>query len=404
MSGPTVAVVFQHIGPYHHARLNAAARHFRVVGVEWSAHDTFGWGRPGEASAYRKVSLFERCMRGAHAGSVLDSALSAAMEENRPDAVAVNGWGDFGSAITLRCCCRRKLPIVLMSESSAGDNRRNWLIEAIKSRVIKLSAAALVGGRAHAKYLAALGLSPEAISTGYDAVDNDHFARGADCARAEPGPLRQRWGLPANYFLASSRFIPKKNLMFLIRAYARYYASDRGESGDNAWKLLLLGDGPQRPDIEALARELHVAESLFMPGFKTYEVLPAYYGLAGAFLHASTTEQWGLVVNEAMASGLPVVVSDRCGCAGELLRHGENGFAFDPRDETGLADYMLQVAHDPVRRSAMGRRSRELIQDWGPERFGHGLRDAVQHALRFPARPRPWFALPLLGLLARRFA
>ena len=209
-TGPTVAVVFQHIGPYHHARLNAAARFLRIVGVEWSAYDTFGWGRAAEPAAYRKVSLLENSHRGTHANSVLASRMTAALEEIRPDAVAVNGWGDFGSAITLDGCRRQRIPIVLMSESSAHDERRTWIKESIKTRILRLCPAALVGGQSHVAYLAALGLSPERISTGYDVVDNAYFARGADAARANPGPHRQRLGLPQNYFLASTDSFPRR--------------------------------------------------------------------------------------------------------------------------------------------------------------------------------------------------
>ena len=292
-----------------------------------------------------------------------------------------------------------------MSESSARDERRTWIREAIKARILQLCSAALVGGQSHVEYLRALGLSAERISTGYDAVDNSHFTRGADEARSNPQSNCQRLGLPHGYFLASSRFIPKKNLLFLVRAYRRYQASHRKSgAGDEPWKLVLLGDGPLRPEIERLARDLLVADAVLLPGFKKYEELPVYYGLAGAFVHASTTEQWGLVVNEAMASGLPVIVSNRCGCAGELVRHGENGFQFDPRNEADLAASMTQIARDPARLAVMGQRSRELIQDWGPDRFGLGLRDAAMCALRTKAMPRSWFARPLLSMLARRFA
>src|SRR5207244_4064698 len=102
-----------------------------------------------------------------------------------------------------------------------------------------------------------------------------------------------------------------KNLPRLLEAFAGY----RRLAGDAAWELVLLGDGPLRPELVALLKDLELDGHVLLPGFKQYDELPAYYGLAGAFIHASTTEQWGLVVNEAMASGLPVLVSDRCGCA-----------------------------------------------------------------------------------------
>jgi glycosyltransferase involved in cell wall biosynthesis len=140
-----------------------------------------------------------------------------------------------------------------------------------------------------------------------------------------------------------------------------------------------------------------------LAGFRQYEELPAWYGLASAFVHASTTEQWGLVVNEAMASGLPVIVSERCGCAPDLVEHGVNGFTFDPYDVPALADLMQRVAAmTDERRAAMGAAGQRIIADWGPERFADGLMKAVQVALSRPLPTASWFDQGLLRLLARR--
>jgi glycosyltransferase involved in cell wall biosynthesis len=130
-----------------------------------------------------------------------------------------------------------------------------------------------------------------------------------------------------------------------------------------------------------------------MPGFKQYEELPHYYAHAGAFIHASTTEQWGLVVNEAMASGLPVLVSNRCGCAADLVKEGENGWTFDPRNEEQMADGMRRISADDEVRFAMGSRSREIIRRWGPDRFAAGLSDAVNASFNGPP--------PLIGVSDR---
>src|SRR5206468_501416 len=100
--------------------------------------------------------------------------------------------------------------------------------------------------------------------------------------------------------------------------YARY----RMAAGPGAWSLVVLGDGVLRGDLEQLRTELNLGDHVLFPGFKQYDELPAYYGLATAFIHASMVEPWGLVVNEAMAAGLPVLVSARCGCAWDLVEEG----------------------------------------------------------------------------------
>src|SRR5205807_667519 len=124
-----------------------------------------------------------------------------------------------------------------------------------------------------------------------------------------------------------------------------------------------------------------------MPGFKSYQDLPTYYGLAGAFVLPSESEQWGLVVNEAMAAGVPVIVSDRCGSAPELVQDGWNGFTFPVGDSKRLADLLLRVARQ-CDVPEMGRRARERIAAWSPERFAAGLSSAVAAALNHPVPRR----------------
>jgi glycosyltransferase involved in cell wall biosynthesis len=122
-------------------------------------------------------------------------------------------------------------------------------------------------------------------------------------------------------------------------------------------------------------------ESVRLPGFVPYDFLPVYYGLAAALVHPSTTEQWGLVVNEAMASGLPVVVSERCGCVPELLVPGRNGGVFDPLDEDSMVSEMLALSSLSDSLEAMGAESRRIVADFGLERFARGFDAAVTTAV-----------------------
>jgi glycosyltransferase involved in cell wall biosynthesis len=212
-------------------------------------------------------------------------------------------------------------------------------------------------------------------------VDNEYFTQGANEVRSKKAEVRRRYGLPENYFLASARFLEKKNLFTLLRAYATY----RHNAGDNAWKLILLGDGPLRHGLEIERAALKIEHDVLMPGFKQYDELPGYYALANAFVHTSTTEQWGLVVNEAMASGLPVIVSNRCGCVPELVGEGVNGFTFNPDDAGQLGELMLRLSKES-QLPAMGDVGRNIISDWGIERFGQGLSAAAEQAMGLPPK------------------
>ena len=159
-----------------------------------------------------------------------------------------------------------------------------------------------------------------------------------------------------------------------------------------------------RPALEAQVERLALSENVKMPGFQQYRELPLYYGLASVFILPSTTEQWGLVVNEAMASGLPVLVSNRCGCAPDLVEEGRNGYTFDPFDQTNLADLMLRISDDGCDREAMGRVSRKIIAEWSPERFGYNLIQAANRAIGLPRRTSGLIDTLILKLLIARLS
>jgi glycosyltransferase involved in cell wall biosynthesis len=138
-----------------------------------------------------------------------------------------------------------------------------------------------------------------------------------------------------------------------------------------------------------------------MPGFKQYSELAPYYGFASAFIHPSTSEPWGLVVNEAMASRLPVLVSERCGCARDLVRTGQNGFTFDPSRPGELSQLMLRISTSPTESERLGRAGAVLISRWGPERFARGLRNAAHKAVDVGACSRMSLLLFVRCLLHR---
>jgi glycosyltransferase involved in cell wall biosynthesis len=379
---PAVAVVFHHIGPYHHARLNAAADRLSMTGIEWSAKGYDAWGAAGDPARYYKISLFSEAADRYPRSRQRREAFRWALEQAKPDVVVVNGWNNFGSLAAADCCVRRGIPMVVMSESSRQDEpRRSWK-EMIKRRIVNLYSAALVGGQRHVAYLVELGMPGERIFTGYDVVDNAYFARRAFEIRNSNPPqadeIRKKHGLPENYFLASARFIEKKNLPSLIKAYAEYRQMAEGNA---PWDLVLLGEGPLRETLNTQLSTLNLHAHVHLPGFKQYHELPAYYALAKAFVHASTAEQWGLVVNEAVASGLPVIVSNRCGCAPELVAN--NGFTFDPLNEHELASRLMEMASLPDQDlQDFGEASRRIAARFGPDRFGEGLEQAARVAIQ----------------------
>ena len=385
-----LALLFDHFGPYHLARLRGVASSVDTLGVQFHGRSRdYAW-EVGEHSGVRLTTLAEDgvCLTTAQFREKLDSALGAF----GPDVVAIPGWSSCGALVALQWCLAHGVPAVLMTESSRHDESRKPLKEWLKRRLLRHFAAALAGGSSHADYLEDLGMPRSRVFLGYDVIDNDHFRRkeGAQSV-ASTRP----------HFLASARFIEKKNLFRLLRAYADYRVEAKVQ-GREPWRLVLLGDGELRPPIEDLVKELQLTEAVELPGFKQYDELPGYYARSSAFIHASTTEQWGLVVNEAMASGLPVLVSSRCGCVTDLVKDGINGFVFDSYDLKSITAAMTRLTSLPseaVRQ--MGTAGTAIIAEWGPQRFGAGLFQASRLALSTKPLKPSWLDSALIHLLSR---
>ena len=383
-----VAVIFHRFGPYHCARLKAAAAgHCDITGIEVAAEtQEYAWSATRGAEGYSRLTLFPSGDTRTMSDKQISTRVENALQSCSPDAVAIPGWSDKGALAALRWCMETGTPPILMSESTALDEPRVRWREWIKERIVRLYSTALVGGQRHIDYLVEFGMPRDQIFTGYDVVDNEHFRQKAAEVRNQRSEVRRKYGLPENYFLASARFIKKKNLPTLIRAYAGYrQMKGDGDIGqrttDNGpWDLVLVGDGPLKTDLCRLVSDLRLHAHVHLPGFKQYDELPVYYALAKAFVHASVTEQWGLVVNEASASGLPVIVSNRCGCVPELVQ--DNGFTFDPMNQHELASRLSEmVSLSDDERERLGHASRRIATNLGPNRFGEGLKHAATMAI-----------------------
>lgn len=378
---------------YHIARWSAFSKDaaFRTTLVELANRDAgFGALQAKQYDGIEHRTLFPGQSWRAVSGAQRRRAIHRELDALNPDVVCLNGWSIGGAVAGLEWCRRRGRHAIVFSDSNAFDYKRNVIGETLKRRLLGLVDGGVAAGTTAREYLIALGFPGERVSVGYDVVDNAHFAQGVrDSALASA---------PSRFFLATARFEPKKNHLRLLEAFAKY----RQRAGDSAWSLVILGDGVLRAQMEARIAALGLERAVSLPGFANYRALPDWYARAGCFVHPSTNEQWGLVVNEAMAAGLPVLVSARCGCAADLVHPGENGDTFDPYDPSALAERMLRLAHGNTDLSAMGRASRRIIADWGPQRFAAGTREAVSAALASAPRRASPLDFMLLRALAGR--
>jgi 1,2-diacylglycerol 3-alpha-glucosyltransferase len=370
-----IAIFFTSYGPYHIARLGGFYNRYsslfgNIVGIELARQEVeYAWQAEIEGLPCQIVSVIKGQQLEQVTFNRLLQQLYTILSQLNPDVLVIAGYSRPAMiAVLLWSLCRRK-PAILLSETKQDDAPRSWWRETLKISILKQFKAALVGGQPHKRYLMELDMPSEAIFLGYDVVGNESYHPNK--IRNLPAPL------PKPYFLAINRFVPKKNLLFLISSYAAY----RQAVGSDAWDLVLCGDGQLRPQIEQHITELGLQDTVHLPGFLQQDELLPYLTHADCFIHTSIQEQWGLVVNEAMAAGLPVLVSNRCGCFEDLVIEGVNGFGFDPENSQQLTHLMLKVSSGNIDLTKMGQAALDHIQKFSPDYFAEGLMQAVEYAL-----------------------
>ena len=385
----TVAIQYPSFGPQHPARLEAIVKaapypDVRVVAMEMFCKDSDYQWRPVTTSAtsYVRHTVMDcESAVGRRKGLALRRAVCRALDEIRPDVLVVNGLGHRESQMSLRWCRRNGCRMVMLMDGVRENRRRTWWKEAYKRLLLRGIRAGFAAGTPHARYLAHLGVPKEGIfHPGSCVVDNAYWAEQARRVRQEAEAVRVRLGLTRRYFLCIARFIPLKNIPFLIRAYAQY----RALAGPDAFGLVVCGSGPEEARILSTIRDTGV-EGVHLAGWRQVDELPSFYALAGCFILASSEfECWGLVVNEAMASGLPVLLSRMVGSAEDLVQEGRNGYTFDPSDGEDLAQSMLKISQDEATRLAMGRESQRIIEGHSLEVGAASLWRSVAAALSAP--------------------
>lgn len=370
-----IGILFSSYGPYHIARVqglvdNPQSFKKQIVAIELSrSQDEYPWETKIDSLDFSLVSVTqEQVLEKTNIFQLLQR-LNHILNKVNPSVIAIAGYFQPSMLFTLAWCLWHRTPAILLSETTENDAPRSWWRESIKSWIVKKYQAALVGGKPHKRYMIKLGMPAEVIFFGYDVVGNDCFHPGK--IKHFPNPIKKP------FFLAINRFVSKKNLPFLISCYAVYSQI----AGDNAWDLVLCGDGELSLQIKEQIAELGLKSSIHLPGFLQQDEMLPYFANAGCFIHTSIQEQWGLVVNEAMAAGLPVLVSKRCGCFEDLVLEGTNGFGFDPENQQELTQLMVKISSDAVDLKAMGQASLEHIQNFSPDFFAQGLMQAVEYVL-----------------------
>jgi len=292
------------------------------------------------------------------------------------------GWGSVSALLGIVTCRLAGIPFFLYGDSSfppPETTLRRRLRARLLRTLFRNTTGFMVSGALNADYYRHYGADPDHFFLLPWAVDNERFTEASRFAPGERAAMRNRLGIAEEQtvFVFSAKLVERKDPMTLLRAYEQLPRRDRAA-------VLFLGDGVLRQPLETYARE-HGLTNVHFAGFVNQSELPKYYGMSDVFVLPSTYEPRGAVINEAMACGLPVIVTDRCGSIGDIVLDGENAFIYPAGDVGALARSMTKLVDQPALREQMARRSSEIIATWT---FARGV-DGVKSALAYVRSKRP---------------
>jgi glycosyltransferase involved in cell wall biosynthesis len=303
---------------------------------------------------------------------LLNRGVAVSLAKAKPDVVVCGGYNYLAMWQAQKWVRKYDIPVLLWSESTIQDQRRRVLmVESLKKFFLRACGGFIVPGESAAEYLRSFGIPDRVIFTAPNAVDNDFFATSASLARSQAPALRAQLKLPERYFLFVGRMIANKGIFQLLQAYGQLGADLRQRIG-----LVFAGDGPSRAQCEAQAALVQPGRIVFA-GFLQREQLAIYYGLAECLVFPTFSDPWGLVVNEAMACGIPVIATDVAGATPDLVRDGWNGRVVAAGDLDGLLLAMRELAEATESARQMASRSVEHIANFTPRTWAEGFARAV---------------------------
>ncbi|MGE5112431.1 MAG: glycosyltransferase family 4 protein [Acidobacteriaceae bacterium] len=290
-------------------------------------------------------------------------------------AVHLAGWGHWITRLAILACRIRRVPFSVESDTPLGAGVTGWR-RSIKDWVypfwMKWITVAIPGGRRQAEYFRRYGVPDDRIVISHMTVDTEAIREMKSVGSEE---FRRANGVPSNMvvFLFVGRLLVLKGIDTLLAAFEKAAAEDHGIG------LVIVGDGPERAKVEEARARL--PRNIWAVGRQNYSRVISWMRSSDVFVLPSRNENWGLVVNEAMVCGLPVVISDVCGCVEDLVFEGQNGHIFPVNDVEKLTETMLSIARCGEARCAMGRASATIIEPWTALREAEIFRSTLRQVV-----------------------
>jgi glycosyltransferase involved in cell wall biosynthesis len=350
---------------YWKARLVFLQKYLSALNNEVSAIELFGKGSPYTFDKYNNQEKWWNCLfPGNEAGELPDTEIKKqlflALDKANPDVIIAPSIVFYAGALGIQWAKKNKKKFIMFDDAKPSQFKRNFLVQWVKD---------IITGQSDALWLPSDDFDAEYsmfkkkgiyFFYGFSCIDNNFFKQ-----------------TKINLFdnkniICVSRLVPKKNIGTLLKAW------EQVEKAAPHYKLSIIGAGPEKDDLIKLSKSLGLKNVEFL-GVINNGDLPVFYSDADAFIFPSLTEPWGLVVNEAMAAGLPVLLSRKVNACQSLLVEGANGYSFDPTSPIEMADVIVKyINSDSVIKKRMSAKTLEIIDNMSYEKMGLQLTEALE--------------------------
>ena len=310
--------------------------------------------------------------------SLINPAITSELSREKHDALWVFGHKYATNMIAVLSSKFLGVPILMRAETHlllARSRVKMALRRPLMSILYHyFCATCLPIGSLNADFYRHHGIKDERLFQVPYTVDNVRFIEAISNRRNRSVQLKQQYGLEPDLpvILFASKLSSRKNPMHLLKAFQQMR-----EKGTQA-QLAFVGSGPEEDALKTLVKQYTVPDVFFL-GFRNQTELINFYAIADLFVLPSTNEPWGLVINEAMCGGLPIIASKEIGAVADLVKHGQNGFVFDAGDIEALSSHLDALCKRPDLRQNMGAASLNRIRDWSYEEAVSGIRSALQY-------------------------
>jgi glycosyltransferase involved in cell wall biosynthesis len=361
-----VLIIHNDLRVYWKRRLIYLREYLKAQNIDLYAVELFGKGSPYDFDLYQKEESWWDCLfpdqsAGDLSKSEIKNRIFSRLDEVNPDVVIGGSIVFYAGALGLRWAKRNGRKFIMFDDAKATDVKRNVLVQTIKNLITR--------------QIDALWLPSNDYASGYSPLFNKknvHFFYGYNCVDNDQFKVNEEASFDKNTIICIARLVPIKNIENLLKAW------NAVEAANETYKLIIIGDGSLITGLKQLAQANSLKRVQFLGAMSNEKVVRHLHD-ADALILPSWAESWGLVVNEAMAAGLPVLLSNKVNAAGTLLQEGVNGYSFSPGNISEMQQKLVDfVKLSRPAKKQMSANSLNIIKQMDFENMGNQLATALK--------------------------